>query len=278
VSLFEDGREWRVDAYYRDREAAHSALVGLRAILPAHSACVRLQAVPDENWVAISQAALPPVHAGRFTIAGDHDRHRVAQGPNTLIIDAGEAFGTAHHATTYGCLVALDRLTRAKRYENVLDLGTGSGILALALKRVLPGASVLASDIDQRSIEVARENAQRNGLGVRAGGPRFIRSEGVRGSAIRAVAPFDLIIANILARPLIEMAEDIVRVLGPSGTVVLSGLLNHQAGQVKMRYVGLGLTVERHDRHAGWSTLVLTDGDRRARGTGGFSLYIPAYE
>jgi ribosomal protein L11 methyltransferase len=218
------------------------------------------------------------VFAGRFTVAGSHDRDRVPNGPNTLMIEAGEAFGTAHHATTYGCLLALDRVTRRRAFHNVLDLGTGSGILALAIQRTLPDAIIIASDLDPRSIEVAAENARHNGLPVRAGGPDFIVADGVRDHRIRRKAPFDLVVANILAGPLIAMADDITRVLGAGGTLVLSGILVSQAQQVAMRYRSLGLRVRRHDRHDEWSTLVFAKPSPARRHARSFNLYMPAYD
>ena len=262
VSVFEASGTWRVDAYYGQEAAAASALEALKACDPHTAGAATITPVPLENWVALSQAALPPVFAGRFTVAGSHDRDRVPNGPNTLTIEAGEAFGTAHHATTYGCLLALDRLTRRRAFHNVLDLGTGSGLLALAIQRAVPDASVIASDLDPRSIEVATENARHNGLPVCAGGPDFIVADGVRDHRITRKAPFDLVVANILAGPLIAMANDITRVLGAHGTLVLSGILVSQAQQVAMRYRALGLLIRRHDRHDEWSTLVFEKASR----------------
>lgn len=275
VSVFENGALWRVDAYYGDTELAQAALAGLTALAPQIAADASLAPVPDENWVALSQAALPPVFAGRFVIAGSHDRSRVPDGPNTLIIEAGEAFGTAHHATTYGCLLAIDRLTRSKSFANVLDLGTGSGILALALKRALPRAQVLASDLDQRSIEVACENARHNRLAARAGGPTFIVADGFAAPRIRQAQPFDLIVANILAGPLIAMAEDVVGALGKMATLVLSGILVEQARPVAMRYRSLGLHIKRQTNHHGWSTLVLERAGPARPRKAAFNLYVP---
>jgi ribosomal protein L11 methyltransferase len=262
VSVFEASGTWRVDAYYGQEAEAVSALEALKSCDPQAADAATITPVPLENWVALSQAALPPVFVGRFTVAGSHDRDRVPHGPNTLTIEAGEAFGTAHHSTTYGCLLALDRLTRRRAFHNVLDLGTGSGILALAIQRALPDASIIASDLDPRSIEVAAVNACHNGLPARAGGPDFIVADGVRDHRIRRKAPFDLVVANILAGPLIAMADDIARVLGADGTLVLSGILVSQAQQVAMRYRALGLLIRRHDRHDDWSTLVFEKAGR----------------
>ena len=276
VSIFEEGASWRVDAYYGAAQTGEAALACLTEIAPEIADQASLTPVPDENWVALSQAALPPVFAGRFVVAGEHDRARVPDGPNTLIIEASEAFGTAHHATTYGCLLAIDRLTRTQTFANVLDLGTGSGILALAAKRALPGARILASDIDQRSIEVARDNARHNGLGERAGGPRFIVADGLGDPRLRQAQPFDLIVANILAGPLTEMAQEIVAALDNPATLVLSGILVEQARPVAMRYRSLGLTIKRQANHHGWATLVLErPGRDKARRQPTFNLYVP---
>lgn len=257
VSIFESGEHWRIDAYFADVAAGRAALEQLRTFDAAVAEQAALHSVEQKNWVAVSQAALPPVQAGRFTICGSHDLDRVPRGPNTIVVEAGEAFGTAHHATTYGCLLALDRLTRQTRFQRVLDLGTGSGILALALARALPSARIAGSDIDARSIEVANDNAVRNGLGRLAGGPDFFVADGIAGHRIRSRGPFDLIVANILARPLIAMAADIAAVLGSGATLVLSGILVPQAREVLARYGSLGFRLVRHDRHNGWSTLVL---------------------
>mgnify|MGYP001822647332 CR=1 FL=1 len=272
VSVFETSGTWRIDAYYGDEATAAAALQVLKAFDPQTADAATIKPVPSENWVALSQAALPPVFAGRFTVAGSHDRDRVPDGPNTLMIEAGEAFGTAHHATTYGCLLALDRLTRRGAFRNVLDLGTGSGVLALAIQRALPDADIVASDLDARSIEVAAENARHNGLPVRAGGPDFIVADGVRDHRIRRKAPFDLVVANILAGPLIAMAGDITRVLGADGTLVLSGILVSQAQQVAMHYRALGLVIRRHDRHDEWSILVFQKLGRAPTGADRASL------
>ena len=211
------------------------------------------ESVPDENWVALSQAALPPVTAGRFTIHGSHDRHRVGSGPNALEIDAGEAFGTAHHATTQGCLMALDRLVRSRRFHRIGDIGCGSGVLALAASRILPAASIIASDIDPIAIDVARENARRNRAGARV---RFVVATGFAHAALRS-ARFDLVLANILAGPLIRLASAMRRALHPRGMAVLSGLLTSQAAEVSAAYRAQGFFVgQRHDI-AGWTTLVV---------------------
>lgn len=278
VAVFEDGATFRVDAYYSTEAAADAALLQFTEIgvlPPGTPFKANVAPLPDENWVALSQAALPPVYAGRFIVCGSHDLDRVPRGRHTLIVEAGEAFGTAHHATTYGCLLALDRLSRQQAFSTVLDLGTGSGVLALALARVQPQAAIMATDIDARSIEVARENAARNNLGDRSRGPEFLVAEGVRNPRVQRAAPFDLIVANILAGPLGRMAPDIAKLLVDGATLVLSGILVHQAREVLARYRALGLDTIAHHRHNGWSTLVLSKRGRQHRVAGGsFNPYL----
>lgn len=260
VTRFEAGKSWRVEAYYTAFPDPVAVAAELAAILPGAAPAVALIEVPDENWVAISQAALPPVAAGRFTVHGSHDRHRIPIGPWSIEIDAGEAFGTAHHATTLGCLTVIDRLSRRKGVRRVLDLGCGSGVLAIAAARVWPGAHVTASDIDPEATRVAGENAVRNRahrIGVlTAGGLPRMRKLARRGPR-RCNGEWDLIVANILAGPLVELAPLIARALQPAGALVLSGLLTEQAPAVRAAYRAHGLVLLRELRIAGWSTLEL---------------------
>lgn len=255
LTVFENGpSSWRLEAYFengienRDLARELSALVArpLPPFVP--------EAVPDLNWVEISQAALPPVRAGRFTVHGTHDKGRIAHGPNAILIDAGEAFGTAHHATTLGCLLAIDRLTRAYRFDTVLDLGCGSGVLAIALAKMLPNADIIATDMDAQSVKVAAANARANGV---AGAIAFARATGVDHPWLRRTEPFDLVIANILAGPLINLAPALAAKVTRGGTLVLSGILIPQAPEVIAAYRAVGFAIERHDRITGWSTLTL---------------------
>ena len=265
LTIFEEGTAWRIDAYYSDQSVAENALQQLGdfdAHLITHAT---FEAIDDINWVAVSQAALPPVFAGRFTICGGHDLDKVGRGPNTLVIEASEAFGTAHHATTYGCILALERISAGNTFRRILDLGTGSGILALAMARRHPDATIIASDCDERSIEVAKENAYNNAQSAISGGPTFLVAEGVRAPSIIHNAPYDLIVANILANPLIALAPKIANVTAKPGVVILSGLLVEQANQVIARYRSLGFALIRHDRHADWSTLTLRAHPHRGR-------------
>jgi len=253
TALFEHGAGWQLDAYYGERPDPAALIAQLGKIAHGPPPSFEIDGVPDENWVRLSQAALPPVTAGRFTVHGSHDRARVPRGPNAILIDAGEAFGTAHHATTQGCLAALDHLVRAPlRVRRALDLGCGSGVLAIALARRLPHARVVASDIDPVAVTVAASNARANGLGRRVS---FTIAAGLADP--RLAGRFDLIAANILAEPLIALATAMARAVRPGGRVVLSGILDAQAAAVLAAYAARGFSRLAHRRIAGWSTLVL---------------------
>lgn len=266
VSRFETqssgGASWRVDAYFQTApdaaapDAAELAAELGRLLGIAPPALVR-EEVPAENWVTVSQAALPPVIAGRFTVHGSHDRSRVPRGPNAILIDAGEAFGTAHHATTMGCLIAIDRIARQCRPRRVLDLGSGSGVLAIAVKRALPRARVTASDIDPIAVAVARENARRNGaldiVHVVAGGLPRAGGALARERSTR----YDLVLANILAAPLITLAPRLAAAVAEGGALVLSGLLETQSRAVLGAYLPRGFRLERRMILAGWAALTL---------------------
>lgn len=255
LTVFENGvGSWRIEAFFNDWEAGRDVDAEVAPFVGRSLPQFRLEHVPELNWVAISQAALPPVIAGRFVVHGSHDRNRVARGPSTILIDAGEAFGTAHHATTLGCLLAIDRLTRVEAFDTILDLGCGSGVLAIALAKALPHAHVLATDMDVQSVKVAADNMRLNGVGQRIA---TAVARGVDHTFIRQSPPFDLIVANILAGPLIRLAPALARKISCGGTLLLSGILIPQAPQVIAAYLASGFAVVRHDRIVGWSTLTL---------------------
>lgn len=243
---------WQVDAYYESELSPVAVLARIGELL-GPGVVPAIEDVPDENWVAVSQAALPPVAAGRFLIHGSHDRARIGRRRFAIEVDAGEAFGTAHHATTQGCLEAIDRLARRRRVRSILDLGCGSGVLAIAAARVWPRARIRGSDIDPVSIDVARENAGRNGARGRV---QFAVADGVARSAI-AGGRFDLIIANILAGPLIRLAPDLARAVSPGGLVVLSGLLGEQVREVTGVYRIAGFHLVTQSLEHNWATLTL---------------------
>jgi ribosomal protein L11 methyltransferase len=255
VTQFEEGPgAWCVEAYYPGAPDVAALAAQLAGSLEAAVPPPEQMSVPELNWVAVSQAALPPVAAGRFVVHGSHDRGRIPRGPNAILIDAGEAFGTAHHATTQGCLLAIDRLTRLRTFDRVLDMGCGSGVLAIAVARALPRADILATDDDPLSIAVAEANATANGVSQRIA---FARARGLAHPWLRHAAPFDLVIANILAAPLLALATDLRKALRRGGMVVLSGLLDPEAPGLIAAYGAQGLSLEEHRRIAGWSTLTL---------------------
>lgn len=255
LTIFENGpSSWQLEAYFNEGTDAVALADEVAALVGIEAPVFEGSTVPDLNWVAISQAALPPVEAGRFVVHGSHDCGRVPRGPYSILIDAGEAFGTAHHATTLGCLMAIDRLTRAQDFDDVLDLGCGSGVLAIAVAKALPKARIIATDLDAQSIKVAASNMALNGVGQRIA---TACASGVDHIWLRQSPPFDLVIANILAGPLISLAPDMRRTVVQGGTLVLSGLLIHQAPQVIAAYRTAGFHLLRHDRMSGWATLTL---------------------
>jgi len=209
--------------------------------------------VEARDWVKATLEDLVPVPAGRFVVHGRHDRARVAPNKLNIEIEAALAFGTGHHGTTRGCLLLLDHVLKAWRPRRVLDLGTGTGVLAIAAAKALH-ERILASDIDPLSVRVARDNARLNMSGHLV---QAIRATGFSAPEFARAAPFDLVLANILANPLRQLATPMARHLAPSALVILSGLLTHQAGGVIAAYRARGLVPVRHLRIDGWSSLLL---------------------
>lgn len=255
VALFRDAAAdgWRVEAYCETGDLP--AVVGaISQAAPQEAARLSVEALPNANWVAISQAALAPVTAGTFLVHGSHDRAVAGGRRRAIEIDAGEAFGTAHHASTRGCLVALDRLVRRHSFGRVLDLGCGSGILAIAAARLLPAATILASDLDSRAVEVARANARINRVAARI---RFFTAAGLAHRELRAGRRLDLVLANILAEPLIKLTPAMRAVVARGGHVVLAGLLDEQSRAVGNAYAAAGFAQVSVVSLDGWSTLTL---------------------
>jgi ribosomal protein L11 methyltransferase len=209
--------------------------------------------VEARDWVKAALEDLVPVPAGRFVVHGSHDRARVPANKLGIEIEAALAFGTGHHGTTRGCLLLLDHVLKAYQPRRVLDLGTGTGVLAIAAAKALHGA-VLASDIDPASVRVAHDNAHLNETGHLV---QTIRATGFAAPQFAQRGPFDLVLANILANPLRQLAMPMARHLAPSALVILSGLLTHQAGPVIAAYRAPGLVPVRHLRIEGWSSLLL---------------------
>ena len=214
---------------------------------------INREVIPDVDWIARSLEGLQPVHAGRFVVHGSHDRGKARAGEIEIEIDAGQAFGTGHHGTTAGCLEIIEKVMRARQPRKVLDLGTGSGVLAIAARKLAP-ARVLATDIDPVATRVARENVRLNGI---ASGITLETATGFHSTAFRRHGPFDLIIANILARPLMRMAPQLAEHLAPGGQVVLSGILANQRWKVIAAYSGAGLRHVRTIWRNGWVTIHL---------------------
>jgi len=252
--------EWRLDAYFED-EPDSAAVAAVRALAPsADGVEPAIEPLGDEDWLKMSQRELEPILAGRFCVHTSAHRADVPEGAVAIEIDAGRAFGTGHHETTTGCLAALDRLKQAGiGFANAVDLGTGTGLLAFAALRLWPEARVAASDIDPVAIEVAAENAAVNRvpLGRGAGEVELVVAPGLDHERLKARAPFDLVVANILAGPLIELAPSIAAAMAPGGRLVLAGLLTSQADAVAAAYRRQGLTgaftVERGD----WPVLAM---------------------
>jgi ribosomal protein L11 methyltransferase len=249
------GGRWQVALYFSappDRTAVRAAVAASAGRQSA--AALRFAKVPATDWVRQSLAGLAPVAAGRFVIHGGHDRARFPLNRIGIEIEAALAFGTGHHGTTRGCLVALDRICKARsrrsRAPRILDLGTGSGVLAIAAARALH-ARVLATDIDPEAVRIARTNVRYNRAGAQV---EVVRAAGVTAASVRASAPFDVIFANILLGPLLRLAAPLRRLAAPNTHLVLSGLLPAQANAIIAAYRPLAL--ERRITLDGWSTLV----------------------
>jgi ribosomal protein L11 methyltransferase len=265
VAAFEDeaSGSWRLEVYFASppHEAAVREL--LATVVGNAASKAVLEQVAARDWVAASLEGLKPVEAGRFVVHGAHDRAAMRKRPNRIgiEIEAALAFGTGHHGTTRGCLLALDAELKRRRPRNVLDVGTGTGVLAIAAAKALK-RNVTATDIDPVAVTVAKENGKLNAT------PAYIRlcaAPGLRHSAVRRGSPFDLILANILYRPLTKLAPEIAKALAPGGTVVLSGLLLRDVPGILSAYRGCGLALARKGEIEGWATLVLKRGGAAAR-------------
>ena len=239
---------WRLDIYPTTDEEAD----GFMALLTARGTLqVAAQPLADADWLAMALSGLPPVRAGRFFVFGAHDRGRIPANAVGLRIEAGAAFGTGHHGTTTGCLIAFDARLKSRRFARVLDVGTGTGVLAIAAARTGSGV-VVGTDIDAVSVRIAAENARLNRAGA-----RFVRADGLRHRRVAASAPYDLVFANILARPLVRLASPIRSALRPGGIAILSGLLRSQQRFVMAAYLARGFRLRRRVLRDAWATLVM---------------------
>ena len=253
VFEIEDGSGlWEVGAYFL--EPPNGAVLELLATAFG-ARPFALSELPEIDWVAKVRRELSPVEAGRFFVYGSHDADKVPADRVALQIEATVAFGTGHHGTTLGCLRAFDRLfDEGFRPAKVADIGCGTAVLAMAAAKVLPEALVIASDIDQVAVDVAEANASINDL---AGRIQCLEAAGFAHPQLAAAAPFDLVFANILKGPLIELAPDMARHLASGGLVILSGLLVVQAEAVTASYEAAGFTPVSREDLGEWAALVL---------------------
>ena len=255
IAAFEGpGGRWGITVHFAEPpdQSSIRELVGIAAgdEVAQH---IAFDTVEAKDWVKAPLQELVPVRAGRFVVHGAHDRARVPPNKLGIEIEAALAFGTGHHGTTRGCLLLLDQVLKACRPRRVLDLGTGTGVLAIAAAKALRIA-LLASDIDPLSVKVARDNAGLNGVGNLV---EIVRATGLAAPQFARPGPFDLVLANILANPLRQMATPLAGHLTSSALVILSGLLPHQAQSVIAAYRARGLVMERHIQIEGWSSLLL---------------------
>lgn len=253
VTSIEDGSgQWEVGGYFIDAPDE----TGLTVLAVAFQAKpFVISEVPDVDWVAHVKRELAPVVAGRFFVYGSHDADKVPADVVPLAIDAAMAFGTGHHGTTQGCLMALDRLeSEGFTAHNIADIGCGTAVLAMGAAKIWPDQIILTSDIDEVAVETARANAVFNGLEGRLD---CITCAGFEHERLQAKAPFDLIFANILKSPLILLAPDMGRFIINGGYVILSGILNEQADDVIAAYDAQGFTLSQRDEIGEWTTLTM---------------------
>ncbi|MGE3747806.1 MAG: 50S ribosomal protein L11 methyltransferase [Sphingomonadaceae bacterium] len=252
--------QWVIEAFLPN-EPTEAQIAAFRTLVPsAADQPPNIEWLAPADWLTISQAGLDPVRAGRFFVHTAVHAENVPEDMIAFRIEAGQAFGTGQHETTTGCLLMLDQLRRGgERFRNIADIGTGTGLLAFAALRLWPGANVIASDIDPIAIAVAAENAEVNGvtLGTRPGMVELVTAPGMAHRRLRRRAPFDLIIANILAGPLIDLAPVLSTALAPGGTLILAGLLDHQADDVAAAYRRQGLRLAGDIMGGEWPTLRL---------------------
>lgn len=248
---------WRMTAYFAEEPPADAVTLLVGCFPSARDVVVA--ELPEEDWTTLSQRGLEPVRAGRFLVHTAAHADKVRPGDRAIAIEAGLAFGTGQHATTLGCLRALDRLGKQRRRPaRIADIGTGTGVLAIAALKRWPAAAAIASDIDPVAVAVSRGNARGNRMvpGRANGRLELVVATGLGHPRLRARAPYDLILANILAPPLIAMARDMARATAPGGRLVLAGLLDTQARRVAQAYRRHGLLPVTPRGRAEWPCLV----------------------
>ena len=238
---------------YVDEAQKNSVLPRFAQVLGVNENKIEIEILPDIDWVSHSLEGLNPVRAGRFFVHGSHDRDKVKPGDLAIEIDAGQAFGTGHHGTTVGCLELIADVMEHEKPQNALDLGTGSGILAIGIALIKP-IRILATDIDPIAIKVAKENFALNGVAKTI---TAITATGLDDEEIKKRSPFDLIVANILANPLIELAPQMVPALKKGGSIVLSGILEEQHDRVVKAFEAAGAKYIKTLHHEGWVAIHL---------------------
>jgi len=259
VATFEEGDAWRVTGYARALPEAgklQTLLLLAASVTGIAPPEPKVTPLSPKDWVREAARQRPPVRAGRFFVFGAHDRGLAPVGTLAFEIEAGLAFGTGAHATTKTMLLLLDRFTRRRRFQRPLDLGTGSGILALAMAAALK-VPVLATDSDPTALKIARRHGRANGLSPLL---RLVESDGFASRELRAAAPFDLMAANLFARPLCALANDMAKHAAPGAILLLSGLLTAQAPKVFQRYRAAGFVLLGRHRMGEWATLALQKG------------------
>lgn len=257
----EETGAWRLEAYFSEEPDAEMIRALIRPMVGAQADEAAFETIDQQDWVRASLEGLKPVRAGRFLVHGGHDRHHVRPNDLAIEIEAALAFGTGHHGTTLGCLRALVAEMKRRRPARVLDVGTGTGILGFAAARALR-IPVVAGDLDPEAVTTARENARLNGLGPLM---RLYQAPGVRHALAKRPRGFDVVFANILARPLKRLAPSLTAVVADHGVLILSGLIERDVPGVLSTYRHRGFHLARSGVIEGWATLVLRRGGAAPR-------------